>query len=88
MRRMVAVAADAPGVDAGRSTRNTSVAHAMTALALLTTAPTPAIAADELEAVVLALLDREAAESDVDRLTLLRRGRRRLERQLADLLSA
>jgi hypothetical protein len=50
--------------------------------------PASPIAADELEAVVAAVLDREAPESDVDRLELLRRGRRRLERQLADLLAA
>ena len=51
-----------------------SLRGTMTLLVPVIAPPVPPIAADELEAVVGAVLDREAAESDVDRLALLRRG--------------
>jgi hypothetical protein len=81
------VAADADVEHSTSATRRaTLLLHAMAALLPTIASPVPAVAPDELEAVLVAIADREASESDVERLALLRRGRVRLERQLAELL--
>jgi hypothetical protein len=76
------------GVDTTSPTRNTSVAPAMPVLVSPVAPPAPLIAPDELEAVLVAIDDRLDAEADQDRRAVLCRGRARLERQLAQVLSA